>query len=306
MASWNWRGHNINFLRAGRSDQPNKVLLIHGFGASIGHWRQNIPALSEQADLIALDLLGFGASDKPRSHLANEPATAGSVRYCFDLWAEQVVDAAQYFLADRGQLHLIGNSIGAVVALAAAKRMEALGTAPTQVVLIDCAQRTLDDKRAAQLSGFEQTTRPLTKQLVRQRWLISPLFQLLAQPGFIRQVLNKAYPSGANIDADLIELLHKPSTTPGASESFRGFVNLFNDYLAPEILAEFKTPVRMLWGEKDPWEDVVEAQRWAEDFACIKELRVLPGLGHCPHDEAPEIVNPILKEWISAPGPPKN
>ncbi|MCP9775331.1 alpha/beta fold hydrolase [Cyanobium sp. WAJ14-Wanaka] len=281
-------------------------MLIHGFGASIGHWRQNIPALSEQADLIALDLLGFGASDKPRSHLANEPATAGSVRYCFDLWAEQVVDAAQYFLADRGQLHLIGNSIGAVVALAAAKRMEALGTAPTQVVLIDCAQRTLDDKRAAQLSGFEQTTRPLTKQLVRQRWLISPLFQLLAQPGFIRQVLNKAYPSGANIDADLIELLHKPSTTPGASESFRGFVNLFNDYLAPEILAEFKTPVRMLWGEKDPWEDVVEAQRWAEDFACIKELRVLPGLGHCPHDEAPEIVNPILKEWISAPGPPKN
>jgi len=27
-------------------------------------------------------------------------------------------------------------------------------------------------------------------------------------------------------------------------------------------------------------------------------LRVLPGLGHCPHDEAPELVNPILLEWI--------
>jgi pimeloyl-ACP methyl ester carboxylesterase len=28
---------------------------------------------------------------------------------------------------------------------------------------------------------------------------------------------------------------------------------------------------------------------------------VLPGLGHCPHDEAPELVNPILQRWIAAP-----
>jgi pimeloyl-ACP methyl ester carboxylesterase len=27
-------------------------------------------------------------------------------------------------------------------------------------------------------------------------------------------------------------------------------------------------------------------------------LRILPGLGHCPHDEAPELVNAILLEWI--------
>jgi hypothetical protein len=45
-------------------------------------------------------------------------------------------------------------------------------------------------------------SRPLIKQLVRQRWVIAPLFQLLAQPSFIRQVLRKAYPSGANLDDD--------------------------------------------------------------------------------------------------------
>jgi pimeloyl-ACP methyl ester carboxylesterase len=41
-----------------------------------------------------------------------------------------------------------------------------------------------------------------------------------------------------------------------------------------------------------------EAARWRDRLPCIKELRVLPGLGHCPHDEAPEQVNPILLEWI--------
>jgi pimeloyl-ACP methyl ester carboxylesterase len=43
---------------------------------------------------------------------------------------------------------------------------------------------------------------------------------------------------------------------------------------------------------------VAEAQQWQEDFPCIQELRVLANLGHCPHDEAPEQVNPILIEWL--------
>ena len=32
----------------------------------------------------------------------------------------------------------------------------------------------------------------------------------------------------------------------------------------------------------------------------IRELRVVEGLGHCPHDEGPEKVNPILLEWLGA------
>jgi len=42
----------------------------------------------------------------------------------------------------------------------------------------------------------------------------------------------------------------------------------------------------MLWGEADPWEPVAEARRWAATYPCVRELRELPELGHCPHDEA--------------------
>jgi pimeloyl-ACP methyl ester carboxylesterase len=101
------------------------------------------------------------------------------------------------------------------------------------------------------------------------------------------------------VDDELVELLVKPSRDPGASESFRGFVNLFDDWLAPQLLEQLQAPVRMLWGEADPWEPVAEAQRWQRRFPCIQELRVLPGLGHCPHDEAPDQVNPILQEWLA-------
>jgi pimeloyl-ACP methyl ester carboxylesterase len=285
------------------------VLLLHGFGASSGHWRSTIPALAADADVLAVDLLGFGASDKPRSCLKDEPPEPGSVRYGFELWGELVADLAAHLRTEglQQRLHLVGNSIGGMVALTAALRLRQRHHPPCQVVLIDCAQRTLDDKRLGEQPFLARAARPALKQLVRQRWLLTPLFRLLAQPGFIRRVLAQAYPSGAHVDDELVSLLHRPSTEPGAIESFRGFVNLFNDHLATELLAELSepldasrgpVPVRLLWGEQDPWEDPAEARNWAERFGCVAELVVLPRVGHCPHDEAPELVNPILRRWI--------
>jgi len=304
-ADWIWQGHHIRWCRAGDRQAPAAAVLIHGFGASIRHWRHNLPVLAEEVEVFALDLLGFGGSDKPSSQLAGEPATADSVPYCFDLWASQVSDLVceKVLAAGPRRVHLIGNSIGGVVALNAARLLAERGTPPAQVILIDCAQRALDRKRLREQPPLQQWLRPLVMATVRQRWLIQGLFQLLARPAVVRQVLAQAYPSGGNVDEELVNLLFEPSRDPGAPESFRGFVNLFNDRLAPQLLAELNLPVRMLWGEADPWEPVAEARRWADTYPCVRDLTVLPGLGHCPHDEAPERVNPILVAWLSAPGP---
>lgn len=299
---WTWRSHCITYTRVepgiNGSSMRGAVLCVHGFGASRRHWRHNLQALAEDADVFAIDLLGFGNSSKPTSCLSDEGLTPGAVRYGFDLWAEQLRDFYQEVIGANRKLQLIGNSIGGVVALNAARLLEEAGSQPAQVILIDCAQRELDLKRLEEQPWLAQRTRPLLMAVVRQRWLIRSLFQLLAQPSFVRGVLQQAYPSGANVDAELVDLLISPSREPGASESFRGFVNLFDDWLAPQLLAQIHCPVRLLWGEADPWEPVAEAERWAKQFGCIQELTVLPGLGHCPHDESPEQANPILRRWI--------
>ncbi|KAL7523669.1 hypothetical protein ACHAWF_000616 [Thalassiosira exigua] len=56
--------HSINYLEMGDSSKP-ALVLVHGFGASSYHFRHNIPALARKYHVFALDLLGFGWSDKP-------------------------------------------------------------------------------------------------------------------------------------------------------------------------------------------------------------------------------------------------
>ena len=190
---------------------------------------------------------------------------------------------------------LIGNSIGGVIALITSNKLsnKCLG-----VILIDCAQRTMDDKRLLEQSLLMRFLRPVIKTLVRQRFLSSNLFKNAANPTFIEKVLKIAYPSGNNIDDELINILFKPTQRKGAPEAFRGFINLFDDYLAPDLLKNFQKPVHLIWGEKDPWEPVKEAEKWFKAFECIKTFEVIQNAGHCPHDEMPEKVNPILVKLI--------
>ena len=78
---WQWRGHNIYYVQAGKSQlQHPPLLLVHGFGASTDHWRKNIAQLRHDFEVWAIDLLGFGRSAKPK------------LEYGGDLWRDQIYD----------------------------------------------------------------------------------------------------------------------------------------------------------------------------------------------------------------------
>ena len=295
---WNWKNYQIAWQAEGKEkEEANEskmaIVLIHGFGACKDHWRFNQKNISSIMPCYALDLVGFGESSQPNSKLLYEKNALNNFNYCFDNWSEQVFDFCNEIV--KKPVLLIGNSIGGVIALITSNKLsnKCLG-----VILIDCAQRTMDDKRLLEQSLLMRFLRPVIKTLVRQRFLSSNLFKNAANPTFIEKVLKIAYPSGNNIDDELINILFKPTQRKGAPEAFRGFINLFDDYLAPDLLKDFKNPVHLIWGEKDPWEPVKEAQNWFETFECIKSIEVIRNAGHCPHDEMPEKVNPILKRII--------
>ena len=291
---WNWKNYQIAWqVEETSNDSGIAIVLIHGFGACKEHWRFNQKTISSIAPCYALDLIGFGDSSKPNSQISYEKKTYQNFNYCFDNWSQLVFDFCNEIV--KKPVLLIGNSIGGVIALNTSKKLpqKALG-----VILIDCAQRTMDDKRLAEQSLLMRFLRPVIKTFVRQRLLSSNIFNIAAKPKFITKILKVAYPSGNNVDEELIDTLFKPTQSTGAPEAFRGFINLFDDYLAPNLLKEMNTSVHLIWGEKDPWEPVKEAQKWLKTFECIKSLDVISDAGHCPHDEMPEKVNPILIKII--------
>ena len=268
-------------------------MLIHGFGACKEHWRHNQTVLAQESPCYAIDLIGFGESSQPRARLQGEAPRPGDFCYNFDGWGEQVAAFCREVV--QTPVRIVGNSIGGVIALRAAQLLE---DACCGVVLIDCAQRTLDDKRLDEQNSWMRWTRPWLKSLVRQRWLSSSLFRNASNPIVIRRVLKQAYPSGNNLDNSLMSMLQKPAQRTGAVEAFHGFINMFDDYLAPELMADLNMPVDLIWGAADPWEPLEEAHRWAALLPCIRSLEVVDDAGHCPHDEVPEKVNPLLLRII--------
>ena len=291
---WRWRNLEMawNSVGSGEGSSP-AIVLIHGFGACKEHWRHNQPVLGEITICYAIDLIGFGDSSQPQARLQGENPKPGDFSYKFDSWASQINNFCQEVV--KKPVILVGNSIGGVIALRASQLLK---ENCISVVLIDCAQRMMDDKRLNEQPIWMRWTRPWLKKLVRQRWLSTNLFRNAANPTVIKKVLKQAYPTSGNVDESLIKLLQMPSQREGAQEAFRGFINLFDDYLAPQILKDLQIPVDLIWGEKDPWEPLGEAQHWLTTYKCIRSLKIIPDSGHCPHDECPEQVNRILLKLI--------
>ena len=119
--------------------------------------------LAERVPTYAIDLLGFGRSDQPRARLKDEAEQEGSVHYGFDLWGQQVADFCREVIGR--PVLLVGNPIGVwPYAPRNCFRINAMA------VLIDRAQRLMDDKQLATQPAWMAWIRPLLKTMARQRW----------------------------------------------------------------------------------------------------------------------------------------
>ena len=292
---WKWKNWEISWSLSKNSTCENNknVLLVHGFGASKKHWRYNQDFLGKVFNCYAIDLLGFGESSQPSALLNYETYKENSIKYSFDLWSNQISTFCSEVI--KHPIYLVGNSIGGVIAL---KTAEILKNDCKGVILIDCAQRTMDDKRLKRSDVLMNLLRPILKTLVRQRIISDTLFTRAANPKVIKKILTQAYPSGKNINEELIEILYQPSQRQNSKEAFRGFINLFDDYLATDLFDKINAPIQLIWGEKDPWESLSEAKDWKKKFNNIKRLDIIKGAGHCPHDEEPEKTNKLIYEFL--------
>lgn len=283
---WTWRGYRINYSVQGTGPT---VLLVHGFGASLGHWRRNIGVLARSNKVYAIDLLGLGASEKPSKFM-----------YTMETWAELLLNFIQEVIGE--STVLIGNSIGSLACTIVAA--EAPQELVRGMVLLNCSggmnnKAIVDDWRIRLFLPLLW----LIDFLLLQRSIASRLFQHLQSRENLGNVLRAVYCNKDAVDDELIEIIGKPAQDEGALDAF---VSVITGPPGPSPISLFpkiSIPVLVLWGDQDPFTPIDgPVGKFFSKLPTIQsnvKLIILPDVGHCPHDDRPELVHEELLPWLA-------
>ncbi|KAM0998673.1 hypothetical protein EV1_005588 [Malus domestica] len=280
---WNWRSYSIRYQHAGNSGPA--LVLIHGFGANSDHWRKNLPVLSKSHRVYSIDLIGYGYSDKPNPRQFGE-----TLFYTFETWASQLND----FCTDvvKGEAFFICNSIGGLVGLQAAVMEPQLCKG---IMLLNISLRMLH------ITKQPWYGRPLIKSfqnLLRNTAVGKYFFKTVATPQSVRNILSQCYHDTSQVTEELVQKILLPGLEPGAVDVFLEFICYSGGPLPEELLPQLKCPVLIGWGDKDPWEPIELGREYGK-FDSVEDFVVLPDVGHCPQDEAPDLVNPLIESFVA-------
>ncbi|MDX2273444.1 MAG: alpha/beta fold hydrolase [Cyanobacteriota bacterium] len=276
--TWTWQGYPIQYTVMG-SGQP--LLLIHGFGASIGHWRQNIPVLAEAGYQVwAIDLLGFGGSGKP------------PIAYSLSVWQEMLKDFWQQHM--QKPTIFVGNSIGGLLSLMMVADHPDLAAG---AILLNCAGGL--NHRADELNPFLALIMASFTRLVATPIIGEWLFEQIRQKSRIRSTLQQVYCHPAAITDELVDLLYQPACDVGAQKVFASILTAPAGPRPEELLPKLRHPLLVLWGEGDPWTPIQRGKTFEQYVSNLDYQFIgIPETGHCPHDERPELVNRLMLDWL--------
>ncbi len=276
-----WRGYRTYAVKAGRDRGYPPLLLLHGFGASTDHWRKTIADLSQDFEVWALDLLGFGRSQKP------------AIAYSGELWRDQVADFTREVIGRPAIL--AGNSLGGYVCLCVAADASdwVRGT-----ILLNSAGPFTDTNPLGSkpVSPLQTALRSGARALLKQRWATWLLFQTIRRKSAIRNTLLQVYRTKSAVTDRLVEEIYRPSCDAGALDVFASVFSTPQGRTVDRLLADMSCPLLTIWGTADPWMDArARGSKFREHYPHLQELYL--DSGHCPHDDTPELVNPAIRAW---------
>lgn len=283
---WVYQGWQVRYCyyRAENERFCPPMILIHGFGASIPHFRHNIPYFGQNYTVYALDLLGFGASRK------------GNWDYSIDFWTDQVYHFWRTFI--QAPVIVIGNSIGSLVALNLAGKYPEM---VSHLVMLSLPDLSLQERMIPPI------LRPFAnkmKQLVSKG--LSPfipwIFNFIRQPNFIKKWAGLAYYDLTKVTDELIDILATPPQDQDSAKTFQSlFLRINQKDFSPSVektLKLLKIPILLIWGKFDRLVPSQFAQEY-EKYNPNLTLILVDRIGHCPHDESPTQFHQIFDHWLS-------
>jgi pimeloyl-ACP methyl ester carboxylesterase len=276
-----WRtihGYRRAFRLAGKGPA---ILLVHGICDSSRTWQPVIPRLAANHTVIAPDLLGHGASDKPRAD------------YSVAAYANGMRDLLSTLDIER--VTIVGHSLGAGIAMQFAYQYP---DRTERLVLVSAggiAREVNPLLRLLSLSGTQAGLLALRLPTVRrQAHLAAGLLELL--------------PADVGVDASeflrIFESLPDATARSAFARTLRAVVDwrgqvvtmLDRCYLTQGM------PTLLLWGSRDPVIPASHAQL-AHEAMPGSRLEVFNGAGHFPYRSDPERFVAVVEDFLRTTSP---
>ncbi|CAG9769413.1 unnamed protein product [Ceutorhynchus assimilis] len=261
------KGVKLHYVESGPKHQP-LILLLHGFPDFWLSWRYQIPVLSTNFHVVALDLKGFGDSDKP----------AWRTSYKID----RVLEELTQFIYSFGVSNciIIGHDLGALLGWYLVHQNPSV---VSKFVTISCPHpnvywQTLNSKYNYQWLNYVQLPYlPEIDALKEDVKIIDQYYKHLPQ-----------------------DLLDAYKYTFSRNEDWTGPINYYRNlpfFKISEQLDQIEIPVVLLTGSKDQHvslEGIVKSTEFCEKF----RLKIIEETGHYPHQENHELFNKILLKFL--------
>lgn len=272
------RGARIRFVEAGEEEgtggrrKKMPLLLLHDFCATREMWSATIEKLAERFHVLAPDLPGFGASEKP------DPQRYA---YGWDAFASSLYDLVASL--GLGRIHVCGHGMGGGVALALAAKHASL----VHKLVLTSALVYPPKEHALERTG----RLPLVGALVWRQAMGRALF---------RSYVHKAIYSGAQrMPPGRADELYDVFNTPGARQAAHATLVAKAD-TRPLVahLPRVTADTLVVWGRDDIIAPIEHGRRLARELHARFEVLEC---GRCPPDEQPDAFAATLRTFLETP-----
>lgn len=269
------RSIQARYWKAGEAEKT--IILLHGVAGAIEMWQKNIHALSKQYTVYAVDLVGFGRTDKPQ------------VAYTLSFQADFVHSFMNTIGLEKADL--VGLSLGGGIALDFSLRFPHM---LDRLVLVDSIGlgreiHTLLRKPTLPIIG-ERLTRP-----DRQR---------------TQELLETCFYDKNKVTGEMVDFYYQLSSQPGAQHAFLttlrglGSISGLRDMVLGTLsrgLKRLDAPTLIVWGREDEILPVEQAHS-AHKRLPESQLQIVNQCGHLPPMEQPEIFNHMVLDFLARDG----
>jgi pimeloyl-ACP methyl ester carboxylesterase len=274
-----WKHGRVFYKASGRDNLGRPLVFIHGVGAGTSSfmWRKNFDELAKDFRVYALDLLGFGFSDKP----------AGA-SYSADLYVELISDFIREVVGYPA--NVIASSLGAAYAIRVADEHPELIS--SMVLNAPTGSDTLNHRPGMAGAAFYG--------LLQSPVLGTSFYNVMASERSIRDYARaNLFYDHHRVTDRLVANLYATSHQPGAQHAIAAFLSGYLNTDTRSPFSRLTQRVVLVWGKQDTTTPVTKGVSLQESNPRAT-LEVFDYCRVMPEQEQPEKFNALVRDTFLA------